>query len=52
MTYKQWSFLVKVVTEEYQGELKRRLTAVKCNAVNYAAESKRLLSKMGITASN
>lgn len=48
MTCQHWSFLVKVVTEEYQGESKRRMTAVKCNPVNYAAESKKLLSKMGV----
>jgi len=50
MTYQQWSFLIKVTTEEYNGESKRRLTAVKCNPVNYAAESKKLLSKMGVVA--
>ena len=30
-------FLVKVQSEEYQGETKRRMTAVKCVPVDYAA---------------
>ena len=50
MESKHWSFLVKSQSEEYQGETKRRLTAVKCNKIDYVAESKKLLSRMGITA--
>ena len=50
MTCKHWSFFVKVATEEYNGESKRRMTAVKCRPVNYVAESKKLLAKMGVVA--
>ncbi len=47
MTCKHWNFLVKVQSEEYQGETKRRMTAVKCAPVDYVAESKKLLAKIG-----
>lgn len=50
MTYRHWSFLIKVTSEEYNGETKRRMTAVKCNPVDYAAESKKLLAKMSVVA--
>ena len=46
--FSSWNVMVKAKTEEYQGESRRRLTVMKCQKPDYAAESRNLLKLMGI----
>jgi replication factor A1 len=46
--WRPWLLKVKTKTEEYNGEARRRITAVAMSRPDYAAESKALLAAMGI----
>jgi replication factor A1 len=47
-TWRQWVMKVKTKTEEYNGEARRRITAVTLSKPDYVAQSKAMLAALGV----